>query len=135
MRAFLFSVFAALIVNASAGDRGFVGITVRSDFGTVASVLPDSPAARAGVRAGDEIIAIGDYPTAKLKTAREFLSKVSGPPGSEIEIQLKRRAVEKVFRIKMRRMAPRKIPSDFSPYQARNGTTTWQSNGVELASR
>ena len=124
----LFSLLSSVALDVRAADRGIIGITIvgEPDFRVVESVLAGSPAYLAGIRAGDHILAIGDYPTAKLQTVGEFLSRVSGPPGSEVELQLKRSEAEPVRKIKLRRIAPvesRKIPADFNRYQARAGTT------------
>lgn len=56
---------------------------------TVVRVLPRSPAAAAGVRAGDQIIAIDGVPVSKLNLAGA-LSKLRGPKGSVVTLQIKR---------------------------------------------
>lgn len=136
------SFFASAVVALSAigADRGIIGVTVHGtpDFRAITSVLPDSPAAHAGIRIGDQIVAIGDFPTSKLQTVRELLSKILGPPGSEIELQLKRSGSEPILRVRIRRVAPatlepRKIPPNFERYQARshtNGLTPAHSHVV-----
>ena len=119
-------LFIAIAVAATpafvrASDRGFVGISVKPpDFTVVASVIPDSPAAEAGVRVGDRVVAVGDKPTSAFKTVEEFISSAAGPVGSEIELQLKRSESESIIRVRLRRTGPyrSKIPPDFSPYQA-----------------
>ena len=127
--AVIFLVSVALAAGATGADRGIIGLTVDAmpDFRVITSVLPRSPAARAGVRVGDQIVAIDAFPTSKLKTARELLSKVQGPPGSEIELHLKRPGAERLLRVRIRRIAPAtldppKIPSDFERYLARAHT-------------
>ena len=121
---FLASFLAAL--TAFGAERGVIGVSVQGapDFRVIASVVPDSPAARAGIRVGDQIVAIGDFPTSKIRTVQEFLRKVSGPPGSEIELQLKRPQTNSLLRVRLRRVAPAtleppKIPADFERYQTR----------------
>jgi|ERR1700674_2128657 len=130
---FLTSLLVAL--TAFGADRGVIGVAVhgKPDFRVIASVLPNSPAARAGIRVGDQIVAIGDFPSSKLQTVQEFLSKVSGPPGSEIELQLKRPETDSLLRVRLRRVAPAtleppKIPADFERYQTRNN-----ANGLSQA--
>lgn len=56
---------------------------------TVVRVLPRSPAAAAGVRAGDQITAIDGVPVSKLNLAGA-LSKLRGPKGSVVTLQIKR---------------------------------------------
>lgn len=54
----------------------------------VAAVLPDSPAAAAGLRPGDVILAIDGNPT---RTVREVLDTVAAiPPGKEVTLLLER---------------------------------------------
>lgn len=122
---FLASSLAAL--NVFGADRGVIGVAVQGkpDFRVITSVVPDSPAARAGIRVGDQIVAIGNFPTSKIQTVREFLRKVSGPAGSEIELQLKGPQRDSLLRVRLRRVAPAtleppKIPADFERYQTRN---------------
>lgn len=116
----------AVSALAASADRGVVGITVdRSDFTVVTSVLPDSPAADAGIRVGDRIVAIGGFPTSKLATMEEFISRVSGPVDSEVELQLKRADSGSLLRVRLRRVAqpspaPLKPPGDFNPSPARS---------------
>jgi C-terminal processing protease CtpA/Prc len=119
---FLASFLAAL--TAFGAERGVIGVSVQGapDFRVIASVVPDSPAARAGIRVGDQIVAIGNVPTSKMRNVQEFLRKVSGPPGSEIELQLKRPQTNSLLRVRLRRVAPAtleppKIPADFERYQ------------------
>ncbi len=108
-----------------------------SQFGAslIASVVPDGPTARAGIRVDDQIVAIGDVPASKIQSMEEFLRKVSGPPGSEIELQLKRHQTDSLIRVRLRRVAPAtleppKIPADFERYQTRiraNGVRSLRS--------
>jgi len=120
------SFLASSIVALAAfgAERGVIGVSVRGvpDFRVIASVVPDGPAAGADIRVGDQIVAIGNVPTLKIQTLQEFLRKVSGPPGSEIELQLKRRQTNSLIRVRLRRvlpatLEPRKIPADFERYQ------------------
>lgn len=120
----LASSVAAL--TAFGAERGVIGVSVRGapDFRVIASVVSGSPAARADIRVGDQIVAIGNVPTSKIQTVQEFLRKVSGPPGSAIELQLKRPQIDSLIRVRLRRVVPAtleppKIPVDFERYQTR----------------
>jgi C-terminal processing protease CtpA/Prc len=124
--ALIFLISALAVLPALGAERGVIGVSVRGepDFRVIASVVPEGPAGCAGIRVGDQIVAIGDFPTSKIQTVQEFLRKVSGPPGSEIELQLKRPQTDSLLRVRLRRVAPAtlespKIPADFERYQTR----------------
>lgn len=69
------------------------GITVSLQEGhlIVTGVLPDSPAQHAGVRAGDEILAIDGQQTQGL-SGEELTALLQGAPGSEVTFLLQRGA-------------------------------------------
>lgn len=51
--------------------------------------VPETPAARAGIRAGDLILEIDSQPTAKM-TNREAVKKLKGPEGTEVTLKVGR---------------------------------------------
>jgi carboxyl-terminal processing protease len=51
--------------------------------------LPETPASRAGIRAGDLILEIDGLPTAKM-TNREAVRKLKGPEGTEVKLKVGR---------------------------------------------
>jgi hypothetical protein len=63
------------------------GLRVTKDNGTLAAagVVPGSPAAAAGIAAGDEIVAIAGQEASAL-SARDAASLLAGPIGTELEI-------------------------------------------------
>lgn len=131
---FLISALAAL--TAFGAGRGVIGVSVHGtpDFRVIASVVPDGPAARADIRVGDQIVAIGNVSTSKIQSVEEFLRKVSGPAGSQIELQLKRPQTDSLIRVRLRRVAPAtlvppKIPADFERYQTRIRANGVRSTG------
>jgi carboxyl-terminal processing protease len=75
----------------TAGKFGGVGIEVDARFGRlmVISPLPGSPAEKAGVRPGDEIIAIEDVPTFTL-TIQDAVKMMRGKPGTKVSIRVRR---------------------------------------------
>jgi len=62
-----------------------VEIGVKNDILTVISPLEESPAAKAGLRAGDKILKIGDKLATDI-TIDEAVSMIRGPKGTEIAL-------------------------------------------------
>ena len=80
-----------------------IGIRLETDGVTVAGFSevetaagPVSPAADAGLKAGDVITGIGDRPTA---SAADFLSAMSAADGSELTLNARRNGKELLFRV------------------------------------
>lgn len=73
------------------GEFGGLGIeiTVKDGLLTVVSPIEDSPAAKAGMQAGDQIIKIGDDFTKDL-TLIDAVKKMRGPKGSPITLSVHR---------------------------------------------
>jgi carboxyl-terminal processing protease len=80
------------------GKFGGLGIeiTIRDGVLTVVSPIEDTPAFRAGVQAGDEIIKIEEEFT-KDMTMMEAVRKMRGPKGSKITISVKRQGVAELL--------------------------------------
>jgi len=74
------------------GEFGGLGIeiTVKDSLLTVVAAIEDSPANRAGVEAGDQIIKIGDE-FAKNLSMVEAVKKMRGPKGTPITISVHRK--------------------------------------------
>ena len=71
------------------GPPAYLGVTVSEDTGTVeglpiAEVAPDSPAAEAGIAAGDLITAVGDAPVGEVSDLLGALGQLD--PGDSVEI-------------------------------------------------
>ena len=73
------------------GAYGGVGlqISVRGDFLTAISAMPDTPAARAGIVSGDRIIRI-DGRSAERMSATEAVKLLRGAPGTEVNVTVLR---------------------------------------------
>lgn len=84
------------------GKFGGVGIIVSTEQGKLVVVSPieDSPAARAGVKSGDEIIAIDDTPIEKLKGG-DATDLMRGKPDSSVKITIKRKSEAKPLVFKL----------------------------------
>ena len=86
----------------TSGEFGGLGIEVGMEHGVVKVISPidNTPAARAGVKAGDYIIKINDDQV-QGKTLYQAVDLMRGSVGSEIEITVRRKGVKKsiVFNI------------------------------------
>ncbi|MFP3386332.1 S41 family peptidase, partial [Tritonibacter sp. SIMBA_163] len=79
------------LTQQTSGELSGVGLRLeineKNQSLTVVEPLPDSPAAAAGIQAGDEIVAINGQPTALLSL--EQASKlIRGESGTEVKLQL-----------------------------------------------
>ncbi len=86
------------------GSFGGLGIeiTMRNNTLTVVSPIEDTPAYRAGVKAGDMIIKI-DGQFTKDMTLVEAVKKMRGPKGSKVVLSIKRENVNEIFDVSMAR--------------------------------
>jgi carboxyl-terminal processing protease len=77
------------------GEFGGLGIEVTQDNGYIKVVSPidDTPASRAGIKAGDLILTIDGH-TVQGLTLNEAVDKMRGAPNSKIKITLKREGVD-----------------------------------------
>jgi carboxyl-terminal processing protease len=84
------------------GSFGGLGIeiTVRNGVLTVVSPIEDTPASRAGVKAGDQVIKI-DGEFTKDMTLVEAVKKMRGPKGSKVVISIKREGVNSLFDVSL----------------------------------
>src|SRR5712691_806183 len=80
------------------GSFGGLGIeiTVRDGVLTVVSPIEDTPAYRAGVKAGDQIIKIEGELTKDMSLV-EAVKKMRGPKGSKIVISVRREGLNKLL--------------------------------------
>ena len=88
--------------EGTSGEFGGLGIEVGMEDGFVKVIAPidDTPAADAGVQAGDVIVRIDDTPV-KGMSLNDAVSKMRGKPGSAIKLTIVREGEEKplVFEI------------------------------------
>jgi carboxyl-terminal processing protease len=86
------------------GSFGGLGIeiTIRNDVLTVVSPIEDTPAAKAGIKSGDEIIKI-DKDFTKGMTLTEAVQMMRGPKGSKIRLTLHREGIPDLFTVSVAR--------------------------------
>ena len=86
------------------GEFGGLGLEVTSENGIIRVVSPidDTPAARAGVKAGD-LITMLDGQTVQGLTLNEAVDKMRGPAGSKIQLTIKRDGVNTPIELAMQR--------------------------------
>ena len=86
----------------TSGEFGGLGIEVTMEAGLVKVITPidDTPASRAGVKAGDYITKINDEQV-RGKTLMEAVNLMRGPVGTSIEITVRRKSLKKakIFKI------------------------------------
>ncbi len=87
----------------TSGEFGGLGIEVSMEAGVVKVISPidDTPASRAGIKAGDYIVKIENIQV-QGKSLSEAVDLMRGPVGSNIELTIRRRGVKKalIFNIK-----------------------------------
>ena len=82
----------------TSGKFGGLGIEVGMEAGVVKVISPldNTPASRAGVKAGDYIVKINDTQV-QGKTLTQAVELMRGPVGTDIEITVRRRGVRKAL--------------------------------------
>ena len=82
----------------TSGEFGGLGIEVSMESGVVKVISPidDTPAFRAGIKAGDYIVKIDDTQV-QGKTLSEAVDLMRGPVGSDIELTVRRRGEKKAI--------------------------------------
>ena len=82
----------------TSGEFGGLGIEVSMESGVVKVISPidDTPASKAGIKAGDYIVKIDDVQV-QGKSLGEAVELMRGPVGSGIELTVRRRGVKKAL--------------------------------------
>jgi S1-C subfamily serine protease len=79
--------------------RGYLGISIGHETVTVERVETATPAAKAGLQAGDVLVRVGTEPA---RTTEQVISHIcSFRPGSVVEIEVQRGAERKTFKVKL----------------------------------
>jgi carboxyl-terminal processing protease len=71
-----------------------IEITIRNHVLTVVSPIEGTPAFKAGIKAGDQIIMIGDKSSKEL-SIMDAVKLIRGPKGSKIKLTIRRKEIEK----------------------------------------
>ena len=92
------------MATETSGEFGGLGIEVSMEAGVVKVISPidDSPASKAGVKAGDYIVKINNIQV-QGKSLTEAVELMRGPIGSEINITIRRVGVKKALNFKIKR--------------------------------
>jgi carboxyl-terminal processing protease len=86
------------------GEFGGLGIEVTQDNGFIKVISPidDTPASRAGIKAGDLILAL-DGQTVQGLSLNDAVDKMRGPPNSKIKLSVRREGVDTPLEIALTR--------------------------------
>ena len=86
----------------TSGEFGGIGIEVGMELGVVKVISPidDTPASKAGIKAGDYIVKINDVQV-QGKSLSEAVDLMRGPVGSEIELTIRRKNKKKALTFKI----------------------------------
>jgi carboxyl-terminal processing protease len=84
------------------GEFGGLGIEIGMEAGLVKVIAPidDTPAAKAGIKAGDYIVKIGEEQV-QGKSLMEAVKLMRGPVGTSIELTIRRKNVKKSLKFKI----------------------------------
>ena len=97
--------YKALTEQTSGNYAGLgIQIDVRAGYITVVAPLPDTPADRAGIQTGDQIIEVDGKSTEGWKND-QAVKALRGEPGSKVNIAVRRVGLEQVMRLTLTRAA------------------------------
>ena len=84
------------MLTETSGEFGGLGIEITMEAGVVKVITPidNTPATRAGIKAGDYIVRINGEQV-QGKTLMESVNLMRGPVGTEIEITIRRKGLKK----------------------------------------
>ena len=94
----------------TSGQFGGLGIEIGMEAGVVKVISPidDTPAAKAGIKAGDYIVKIGKEQV-QGKSLMDAVKLMRGPIGTSIDLTVRRKNVKKPIEFKITRKIPRFI--------------------------
>jgi carboxyl-terminal processing protease len=80
-----------------------VEIAIKNDLVTIVAPLKDSPAEKAGIKAGDFIISIDDKAIKQDESITEIANKIRGPINTEVKLKIIREKLDKAIDITIKR--------------------------------
>ena len=99
MQALVASLLSLLLLAPIANGWLGVYLSDKHDAAVITEVIPDSPAAKAGLQAGDVMLAVGDTET---PTSENFVAAIqAGKPGDRVNIKLRRDGKEMTVVVKL----------------------------------
>ena len=115
-----FALAAALAGAACAEDvpkpKGSIGVMISAETGSVVVVgtVANSPAEKAGLKAGDVIVKVNDHKVKEKEATKDDVTEmakeiVKHEPGSKLKITVKRDDKEKVIEVTVGK------PGEFTP--------------------
>lgn len=95
--------FEQLTVDTQ-GKFGGVGVIVSQERGKLIIISPieDTPAAKGGIKSGDEIVEIDGHDLSKMKN-KDAVDLMRGVPGSTLELVIKRKKEKKLIEFSLKR--------------------------------
>jgi carboxyl-terminal processing protease len=83
------------LLTSTSGEFGGLGIEVTSEYGVLKVISPidDTPAAKAGIKAGDYIVALNGKPVNDM-TPNEAITQMRGAKGTQIVMTILRKGVK-----------------------------------------
>ncbi len=92
------------LTETTTGNYGGLGIQidVRDGWITVVAPLPETPAERAGVQTGDQIISVDGKSTQGFKND-QAIKTLRGPAGSKVELQIRRPGMAEPLKLSLER--------------------------------
>ncbi|HEX4608691.1 MAG TPA: PDZ domain-containing protein [Urbifossiella sp.] len=98
--------------------RAFLGVRAETDVSLLVSqVVPDMPAAKAGLRAGDRLVRVGSLEPVNFDQFKAHIQTYR--PGATVEIEVDRNGHRQTFRVRLAAM-PEDVEQLALPYPPRS---------------
>ena len=107
MTGFCFKLLLLTITLAPAPDplaRGYLGVMVEQGALRISTVMPNTPAEKAGLRAGDDFVKVGDLKPQNFEEVRQHISAFR--PGTELTIVVRRGEETKTVTVRLIALTP-----------------------------